>query len=169
MRTMRCVYKIENIELHEYVPTLFSPLYCNFEPMSLVRRIRFLFDYLHKRAYRVYYLKVDNDIVGYCFITPGGRRLNCSTNEDIVVGPYYIQERYRGKGLSEILINTSLANSAYSYKTAYAWVFKKNIPSIKACEACGFIKYGELNVVGKIRRLVEVPNGKYIIFMKKNG
>ena len=169
MKTMRCVYKKENIELHEYVPTLFSPLYCNFEPMSLVRRARFLFDYLHKGRYRVYYLKIDNDIVGYCYIAPGGRRLNCSTNDDIVVGPYYIKEQYRGKGLSEILIKASLENNSYTYSVAYEWVLKKNIPSIKACEACGFIKYGELNVVGKMRRLVEVSDGKYIIFMKKNG
>ncbi len=169
MKTMRCVYQGENIELYEYVPTLLCPVYYDFEPMTFVRRIRYLFDYLQKGHYRIYYLKVVDDLIGYCVIAPGGRRLKCSTSDDIIVGPYFIKKDERRKGYSKILINATLENCSYNYKRAFDWILKSNIPSIRTTEACGFSWYGELNVVGKMRKLVEMPNGKYTIYIKKNG
>lgn len=164
MKTLRCIYKNENIELHEYIPTLFSPLYCNFELMTFVRRARFLGEYIRKNKYRVYYLLVDGDVVGYCVVTPGGRRLKCSTSSDIVIGPYYIKPCFRGKGFSKKLISLTLKNCGYKYMYAYDWIEKSNTSSIRATEGCGFKKYGELNVVGMLRKLVIVKTGDDYIY-----
>lgn len=154
--------------LHEYVPSFFHLLYMDFEPMTLTRRIRLLIEYLGKKKYKVYYLKVKEHFVGHCLIAPGGRRLKCSSTNDIVCGPYYIKKEERGKGYSKLLLNASLENCSYEYEKAYVWIKKTNIPSIKTSEACGFKKCGELDVVGKNHRLIECSDGKYNIYMKKN-
>lgn len=160
MKTMRCVYKNENVELHEYVPTFFSPLYCNFEPMRLVRRFRFLGEYIRKGKYLVYYLMIDKVPVGYCVVTPGGRRLKCSSASDIVIGPYFIDPKFRGKGYSKLLISLTLQCCKYYYEYAYDWIDKNNLASIHATESCGFEKFGELNIEGLMRKLVEAPVGE---------
>ena len=164
MKTMCCVYKKENVELHEYVPTLFSPLYCNFEPMRLVRWFRYLGEYIQKGKYLVYYLMIDKALVGYCVVTPGGRRLKRSTPSDIVIGPYFIEPSFRRKGYSKLLISLTLQWCKYRYKYAYDWVDKNNLASIHATESCGFEKCGELNVSRMLRRLTEVENGDDYIF-----
>lgn len=164
MKPMRCVYKKDDVELKEYIPTLFSPLHPRFEPMRLVRRIRFLGEYIRKEKYLVYYLYISGEPVGYCVVTPGGRRLKCSTSSDVVIGPYYVDPAKRGKRYGELLIALTLAHCRYPYQYAYDWIEKENIPSIRASERCGFEKIGELNVVGISRKLVEVEIGDDYIF-----
>lgn len=166
--------KLEQIEslgngysLYEYTPNFFRLLYINFEPMRFARRIRLLIEYMGKGSYKVYYLKADENFVGYCLIAPGGRRLKCSSDNDIVCGPYFIRKEERGKGYAKILLNSSLENCRYQYKNAFVWIKKTNIPSIKTSEACGFRKCGELDVIGKTHKLVETPDGEYNIYMKK--
>ncbi len=113
---------------------------------------------------RVYYLSVADCVVGYCVVTPGGRRLKKSTPDDIVLGPYYIAPEYRGNGYAKELIKMTLSHCGYEYRYAYDWIDKNNVGSIKASEACGFKECGRLNVVGLFRRLVETENGSDIIY-----
>jgi RimJ/RimL family protein N-acetyltransferase len=144
-------------KLLEFTPTLLKPLYVYFEPMSIVRRIRFFMEYLGKGHYRVFYLEKNGELLGHCVVAPGGRRLNCSSDEDIVIGPYYIKESERGRGYSVRLIRLVLDNAKFRY--AFDWVEKTNTASCRASEACGFVKYGELNVTPYLRRLIIVENG----------
>ena len=90
-------------------------------------------------------------------MAPGGRRLKCSSAEDIVIGPYYIKKSERGKGYSVRLIRLVLINTQFRY--AFDWVEKSNTASCRASEACGFKKVGELNVTSHLRKLVIVDNG----------
>lgn len=62
-------------QLYEYLPSAFTLMAINFEKPRLVRQIRFLLEYLHRGHYKVYYLAVDGEFIGYCVVTPGGRRL----------------------------------------------------------------------------------------------
>ena len=50
---MREVWSQGGYRLLEYTPTAARPLYVDFEPMRLVRRLRFLLEYLGKNHYRV--------------------------------------------------------------------------------------------------------------------
>ena len=59
--------------------------------MKMVRRVRFLLEYLQVGHYLVYYLADQDDVVGHCVVVPGGRRLRFTTIKDIVLGPYYIE------------------------------------------------------------------------------
>ena len=167
-RRLRMVYQNENYRLLEYRPTLCKPLLYLLEPLRLIRRVRLMWEVVRKNSMRVYYLMVDDSVVGYCVVTPGGRRLKCSTEKDIVIGPYYIGESYRGFGYSKTLIQQTLSHCGYEYESAYDWIEKENIASIKATEACGFQRVGELNVVGFARRLKIVEkDGKDWIYRYK--
>lgn len=166
---MKKVYSDRNIKLYEYKPSLIKPLFINFEKMSIVRRVRFLKEYCAPGHYRVYYLSINNELVGHCVVTPGGRRLKCSSDKDIVIGPYFIKKSERRKGYSERIIRLTLQYCSYDYNYAFDWIHKNNIASIKATERCGFTKIGELNVSKKIRRLIETNNGENNIYRISNS
>ena len=155
--------------MYLYRPSLFRPLLADGEKIRPVRRLRFLYEYLHLGHYDVYYLADSGELAGYCVVTPGGRRLKCSGKRDIVLGPYYVYEDMRGKGYSEIMISAVLRNYRRDYRCAFDWIAKDNIPSIKATKRCGFKKIGELRVVGKMRRLVMVrENGTSVVYRYKD-
>ena len=105
-------------------------------------------------------------MVGYCVVTPGGRRLKCSTAQDVIIGPYYVYPEYRGKNLSILLVSETLKHCSYKYDYAYDWIYNQNTPSIRCSKACGFEEFGHLDVVGRFRRLVMNPNGSFIVFRK---
>ena len=166
---MQNVYKDEKYEIYEYCPTIIKPLAINFEPMRFVRRIRFLKSFFGKGKYKVYYLKVNGEFVGHCVIQPGGKRLKCSTEHDIVIGPYFIKKESRGKGYSVPLVKLSLDNCSYPFIYAYDWIEKTNQASIATSERVGFIKVGELNVTRFLRRLIEKKDGDDYILRYENG
>lgn len=152
-------------QLYEYLPSAFMLMAINFENPRLVRQIRFLLEYLHRGHYKVYYLAVDSEFVGYCVVTPGGRRLSVSTKKDIVLGPYFVSPKHRGKGYAKMVVKMTLEHCTYDYEYAFDWIHETNIPSIKTSEACGFIREGHrLNVVGLMRKLVLNDKGDNIIF-----
>lgn len=159
---MITVYEKDNTRLLKYVPTIAKPLYTDFEPLRLIRRIRLLLELLGPGKYDVYYLEKYGDLVGYCVVTPGGRRLKCSTKKDIVLGPYYVKESERGKGYSVELIRLVLECTNYEF--AYDWIEKTNIASRKASERCGFKPFAELNVSRFLRRLTIVKSGDDIVY-----
>lgn len=150
--------------LYEYRPTFAHPLAIDFEPLRTVRRFRFWYELL-KGGYRVYYLADGDTFVGHCVATPGGRRLPVSTMDDIVLGPYFVDPQFRGKGYAKVVVSMTLKYCSYDYKCAFDWIHETNIRSIKTSEACGFVKEGhKLNVVGLMRKLVLNDKGDNIIY-----
>ena len=162
-RHLKSVITYKDYGLHEFKPTLNHLLLIPFENLSFVRKVRLLLEKI-RGGYRVYYFSFVDSVVGYCVVTPGGRRLKKSTPEDIVLGPYYIAPEYRGNGYAKEMIRMTLSYSSYEYRYAYDWIDRNNISSIKVSEACGFKECGRLNVVGLFRRLVETESGSNIIF-----
>lgn len=160
-KRMRKVVEEDGYVLWEYRPTLFRPLYGNIDPPSLIRRIRLLQEYLAKGSYKVYYLEVDGNLVGYNVFAPGGRRLKCSTRNDLVDGPSFILPEHRGHGYVTVLKKMVLQYCCKGYEYVYGWIAKENIASIKACVKAGFdVDYAELKVVGKLRKLEQTEKGK---------
>lgn len=155
--------------LFEYRPTIISPLLVPFEPLRLIRRLRFWKEIL-SGGYRVYYLAESDILVGHCVVAPGGRRLTVSTKHDIVVGPYFIVPEHRGKGYAKVLVRMTLQNCTYNYRNAFDWIHIENLASIKTTEACGFMLEGhKLNVEGWTRKLVLDDNGSYLIYKYTRG
>ena len=163
---MKLICVESNFRLYEFKPTIFSLVAFPMEKLTIIRRCRFLKEYFCG-GYKVYYLQIENNFVGYCFVTPGGRRLKCSTNRDIVIGPYFILPQFRGKGYAKILINMVFTNCTYNFKNIFCWIHETNIPSIRTVESCGMTTIGRrLNVVGKLRKLELNELGDYIVYKK---
>ena len=155
-----------NVRLYEFKPNLFSLVAFRMERLTKVRKLRFLYEYLCG-GYRIYYLQIDGIFVGYCLVTPGGRRLKCSTKNDIVIGPYFILPEFRGKGYAKILLKMTFASCTYRFNNIFCWIHETNIPSIKTVMACGMAANGlRLNVAGRFRRLVLNDLGRYIVYEK---
>lgn len=168
-KKMKLIRDEGRVKLYEYKPTLIKPLAINFEKMRVIRRLRFLYEYLHKEHYRVYYLLIGDSFVGHCVVTPGGRRLWMSDKTDIVIGPYFIAPSYRGHGYAQQLLALTLKYCSYNYKRAFDWIEESNVASIKTSEACGMRKEGSrLNVVGLTRKLVEAKDGEDIVYVYDN-
>lgn len=55
-----------------------------------------------------------------------------------IVGPYFINEKYRGKKLSTFLVNKCINEFEMEYKSAFDFIQKNNIASIKTTETYGF-------------------------------
>lgn len=160
-KRMRKILEENGYVLWEYTPTMFKPLFGNIDPPSFTRRMRFLLEYLSKGSYKVYYLEVNGDLVGYNVFAPGGRRLKCSTKNDLVDGPSFVLPQHRGHGYVTILKKMILNNCCDGYDYVYGWIKKDNIASIKACVKAGFdVDYGELKVVGKMRKLQQTAKGE---------
>lgn len=158
---MRKIIEEDKYILWEYTPSLFKPLYGKIDTPNLIRRLRLIQEYLSKGSYKVYYLEVDGRIVGYNVFAPGGRRLKCSTSQDLVDGPSFILPEHRGHGYVVILKKMVIKYCCEGYNNIFGWIAKSNIPSIKACEKVGFdVNFGELKIQGKMRNLVEVPKGE---------
>lgn len=160
-KRMHKIVEEDGYSLWEYFPTLFRPFYCKLDKQSFVRRVRLLLEYLSKGKYKVYYLVIDGKIVGYSVFTPGGRRLKCSTSNDLVSGPSFISPEYRGRGYAAILKRMIIKYCCNDYRYIYSWIDKKNIASIKSCQKVGFdMTYGELVIQGKLRTLKQVSKGE---------
>ncbi|MDD4436540.1 MAG: hypothetical protein PHS04_00685 [Tissierellia bacterium] len=155
----------DGLTYYEYKPSIIKPFYINLEPISLRRRVRLLMAYF--AGYTVYYIADENEIIGYCLVQSGSdRRYTFATHEDIIVGPYFIREDYRGHKLSISLLNYVLYESGLNFKFAYDYIHKNNTPSIKASQAVGFI-YMNNAKISKLTRQISLCDsnaGDYLIF-----
>ena len=159
-KRMRKILVDGDYTLWEYTPSLIKPLYDDIDPLSLIRRIRLMIEKI-QGGYKVFYLEVNGVLVGYNVFAPGGRRLKCSTKQDLVDGPSFVASEQRGKGYVTTLKKRVLNNCCCDYNYVYGWIAKNNIPSIKACIKAGFdVEYGELRIEGLMRNLKQVPKGE---------
>ena len=153
---------------YEYKPTLFRPFLVDIEPMTFVRRIRLLLEYVQKGGFLVYYLADQGDFIAHCVVVPGGRRIKCTTRNDIVIGPLYVEKDKRGNGYSVMLIREVLNKCKYPYKYAFGYTAKNNYPTQRANERCGFKLFAEMNVVGFTRKPIIVDSGKLLVYRYDN-
>ena len=137
--------------IYEYKPSTLKPFWRNYEPLTLQRRLRFLMELV--KGYRVYYLEKEGEIVAYSVISKGGGRYGFATKDDIVVGPYFVLENYRGKHYSEELVRALLQSEKISYKVAFDWIRYDNEPSIRCAERCGFVKTDTMEMKKPFRQL----------------
>lgn len=156
------VYEIDGLKVLKYEPTAFKPFYIDMEPTTIMRRIRFLIDY--KYGYTVYYLQKDKRLIGYCTITSGKNpRFWFANEKDIIIGPYFVEEEYRGNGYSTILVDTVIYHCEKQWEKAYVYILNSNIPSIKVTEKVGgkFLFHVHNTFY---RKLVKQENGEYGVY-----
>lgn len=160
---MDTVYSEENVIVKKYKPSILKPFYIDLEPTTLMRRIRFLIDFYY--GYDVYYLEVKGEIVGYCTITNGRNpRFWFAEDKDIIVGPYYIDEKHRGKGYTTKLVDYVINKSNIQWDKAYIYILNTNISSIRVTEKVGgrFIFHVHNTA---LRKLIKTEEGEYGIYL----
>ncbi|TWH79373.1 hypothetical protein [Sedimentibacter saalensis] len=166
---MKKIYEYNGFSFHEYNPTIFRPFYVNLEPISMRKRLRFLLAYF--AGYKVYYMAKDDEYIGYCVVENGRDiRYKFATNKDILVGPYFVKEDYRGRKLSVMLLEVILHNIGLRYNYAWDYIKKTNIPSIKASSKVGLSYFSDATISSITRQLVLLQDNKgdYCIMRYKN-
>lgn len=149
-----------------YCPTIFKPFIINMEKLTLRRRVRFFFEWL--AGYTVYYLYFGGALAGYVVIARGGsRRYGFSSASDILAGPVFIDEAFRGRGLSTLLLREALKLWLGNFENAYAYIEKTNAPSLAAFRSVGFAPVHEAAVSPVLRRVSVCDGGSH--FLMKLG
>lgn len=162
---MEKAYENGGFSYYKYKPKIFKPFYINLEPISFRRRIRFFLAYFS--GYEVYYMAKGAEYIGYCVIQSGrDKRYSFAGSNDIIVGPYFIREDFRGRKLSVTLLDVVLKRLAMEFNYAYDYIQKTNIPSIKASCRVGFEYMSDATVTKLTRKLIllEKDCGDYCIF-----
>ena len=163
---------LDGIDIYRYKPTVghwFLDSWKGFEEDSEKRtrrqRIRMFLEWLWG-GYCIYYAALQDELVGYVLVASGGRRIVCSKRTDIVLGPYYTLSERRGSGLMTKMIKIVLHDLGIVYNSAYCYIKKDNIPSIKVATKCGFEEIGQAEMKGMLRKLhlTSNPTARFYIF-----
>lgn len=156
------VCEVDGLEIVRYKPTVLKPFYLNMEPMTVMRRIRFLIDL--KYGYTVYYLKKGNNFVGCCAITSGKNpRYWFASENDIIIGPYFIEDKYRGKGYCTKLVDAVINRCEKRWKQAYVYILNSNAPSIRTTKKVGGkLLFHVHNTF--FRKLIKSERGEYGVY-----
>lgn len=163
---MKYITTIEAGDIYFYKPCFGRWYVKNLEPMKFRRWIRLFLEYV-QGGFDVYYLIRDDKITGYILAADGGRRLKCTTKNDVVLGPYYVVESERGHNYVGKIRDAILPILTRKYEYAYSYIRNDNISSIKSTLRSGFSAYCRINVVGLRHRLVEDDNGDHTVYRKK--
>lgn len=157
------VLQTERYTIYKYQPSPKKLFYKNLEPLTLKKWIRFQLEL--RKGYFVYYLSVSGQLVGSCVVSKGGGRYSFADKKDIVVGPLFVLEKYRGNKYSELLIGELLHCDSIKFDYAYEWIRKDNIPSLRCCSNAGFEIVGSADLSKVFRRICVRNNmeGKYYI------
>jgi len=167
---MKKVYEKNGFSYYEYKPTIFKPFYIEMETYSFRERIRFLLSYFV--GYKVYYMMEGTKYIGYCVIEKSGnRRYKFIEKNDIIVGPIFIKEEFRGRNLAGILNHVVLDDLGLKYNYAWNYVDKLNSKSIKAAPKAGFECVSDAVITGIGRKLVlvEEDTGDFRVMRYKNS
>lgn len=160
---LETVCRLDDLEVIKYKPTILKPFLIDMEPTTVLRRIRFLIDWFY--GYSVYYLKKESVFLGYCTVTSGKNpRFWFSEDCDIVVGPYYIEDKYRGKGYATKLVNAVITHCEKGWKKAYLYIKNSNQASIKVVEHLGGQFLFHVHNT-RTKKLVKTDSGEYGIYM----
>ena len=159
---LEAIYECDGLQIVRYKPTAFKPFYIDMEPTTFLRRIRFLID-LHY-GYSVYYLKKNEVFLGYCTITSGKNpRFWFANDTDIVIGPYYVDAKYRGNGYATKLVRVVINHCESDWKKSYVSIKNSNTPSIKVTEHLGGKLVFHVHNT-KTKKLIKDENGEYGIY-----
>lgn len=167
---------INGMDLYRFKPTIghyFFEDWIGFEEdiekHSKRQRIRMLIELLWG-GYSVYYAGQGEAILGYVLVACGGRRITCSKKTDIVLGPYYTLAAKRGHGIMFCLLENILHELEIPYESAYCYIKKDNVASIKVASKCGFEIVGQAEMHGILHKLYLTQNNssKFYIVKYKN-
>lgn len=153
----------------EFKPSLFRLLpaqCCGLEAEPYIR-LRFFYRYIV--GYKMFLLKINGTTVSYCMFQRGKiRRYPFVGKKDLLMGPYFVTEEYRGQGLSTKLIRAALKTYLLneSFENVFAWILEDNDASKRAVTNIGFLHKCWLDMTGTVKRTTNKPT-KYGLWCLK--
>ena len=175
MATLKLKAECDEIKYYEFSPSLFMLYYGCYDDNEkpeyfsrMIHKIRMTIQLL-MGGYKVYYMYVDNKVVGHLVVAPGGSRLPQSNKNDIVIGPIWICPNQREKGLGTKGISAVLNELSISYEYAYEFIAKDNIASIRSVEKNEYELLGTAKESGLLRKISLSENGEWLLYRKKNN
>lgn len=167
IQSLPVVAKGDGYSICVYRSKPLKPFLLQLEPMTLRKRIRFFFEVM--AGFTVYYLLCDGVCAGNTAVVRGGTgRYRFCTASDIVVGPTFIQEAFRGRKLSTLLLRETIKLQKGTYEYAYGYVHKDNAASLAMCKTIGLAYYRNAKITPIARHVVESPHGDYVLLRKHN-
>lgn len=162
---MKEVYSEGSLKIMLFKPNIFNLFGGNLRRLDFRENIRFCLNLAY--GYETYHLFDDSKEIGYCVVSQGGlKRYPFASKNDIIIGPYFIKEDYRGKKLSVFLVEKCINVLRLDYNSAYDFINKSNVPSIKVTEAMNFKYYSDAKY-SKYLRILESVNkgfGDFVIY-----
>ncbi len=159
---LETVFLIDGFEVVKYKPTALKPFYIDMERTTILRRIRFIIDLYY--GYSVYYLRHDGIFLGYCTITSGKNpRFWFAGDEDIIIGPYYVDDSQRGRKYAVKLVDTVIHHCETNWRKGYVSIKNSNTASIRVTEHLGGKLIFHVHNT-KLKRLVRDESGEYGIY-----
>ena len=95
------------------------------------------------REYGIFLIRSMGTIVHRSVITPGYFRFPFMGKGDLQIGDTWTSSDHRGKGLAVYAIRKIIMECARQGRCVWYLVDKDNLPSIKAAEKAGLVRYGE--------------------------
>lgn len=162
------VKTIHDIDCYWFKPKIgkwYYTDYAGYKKHSLSHNFRMLLEYL-EGGYEILYMYNSSlgGILGYILIARGGRRLRCSTPEDIVLGPIWVKPELRGKGIASKGIFTVLHELDIKYQNAYEYIQPTNLSSIRTVEKNGFSLFGSGSSKGFFKRIYNDGGKEFLIY-----
>ena len=162
---------INNEKYYLFKPTVFKlfPKSGKMREMNFKSIIRFL--WLLISGYRIYVITSDDDIVkGSLVLSRGGTfRYPFSTKEDLIDGPSYTIDEFRGQGVMVRLAEACLNQFETSYKVVYGTINKDNIASIRRCEKNGYKRVGYVSYNNLFHRGKMKSDGEMVLVAYSKG
>ena len=163
---LNTVYEDAIFTIKEFKPSFHKLFYIEMESLTILKKIRFWIDLLY--GYSVYYLYVDGQAIGYCTITSGKNpRYSFATANDVMIGPYFIMEGYRGRGYAKTLVQLVITKCKTDWERCFLYIKNENIPSIHVANSIGAnLLFHAHNT--RLRQLVKKEDGEFGIYILQN-
>ncbi len=167
-KTLKYITTSDGLDIYQYNGTFFNPFFKGekgFGKRTLKNSIRMSCLSIIE-PYQVYYARDKEETVGFAVVSRGGKRLSCSTREDIILGPIVIRKDKRGLGYGTRLIHAVLNDLDIRYKNAYEFIHDGNIASIRSAEKNGYLYVCKGVYQGLLKNVVTNDNGNLLIYKK---
>lgn len=127
--------------LAPYTLEIFSPTLRSLKRHKSSRIIYLFWFFITRGRYKVLYLRDKNAIIHYTHIFPKFFKLPFMSSKDLMIGPAWTIESYRGKGVFPALITYIVNNFKKSGRSFHIFAHADNVASQKAIEKAEFYKW----------------------------
>lgn len=143
------------LTLSRFRPSLFRLIPNNCGNLNSERHIVLRFLYRFMVGYSIFILRDGNVFLAYAMYQKGKiARYPFVSKRDYLMGPYYVNESYRGKRLAGKLLRESTAELG-NFESVYCWILQDNVSSQHAVTTAGYRQIGYLDTDRFIRERTE--------------